>query len=86
MANRKNHNLSPVVMIQGDVCSGREFDYPLAKLRRHLFDRAANLRMFAERFHALTDRLDGPLRGIPALGSQKLMEPGYIEQGCLGPH
>jgi hypothetical protein len=42
--------------------------------------------MLAERFHALTDRLDGPLRGIPALGSQELMETGYIKQGWLGPH
>ena len=85
MADRQNHNLFPVVMIQGDVGSVPEFDYPLAKLRRQLFDRAANLRVFAERFHALPDRLDGALRGIPALGSQKLMEPGHIQQGRRGP-
>jgi hypothetical protein len=73
-------------MIQGDVGRGAEFNHPLAELWRHLFDRTANFRMLAERFHALTDRLDGPLRGIPALGSQELMETGYIKQGWLGPH
>jgi hypothetical protein len=62
-----------------------EFNHPLAKLWWQLLDRTANLRVLAERFHTLPDRLDGALCGIPALGSQKLMETSYIQQGRLGP-
>ena len=85
MANRQNHNLFPVVVIQCDVGSMPEFNHPLAKLWRQLFDKTANLRVLAERPHALPDRLDGALCGIPALGSQKLMETGHIQQSRLGP-
>jgi hypothetical protein len=85
MADRQNHNLFPVVVIQGDVGPLPEFNYPLAKLWRQLFDRTANLQVLAERFHTLPDRLDGALCGFPAFGSQKLMETGHIQQGRLGP-
>jgi hypothetical protein len=85
MADRQNHNLFPVVVIQGDVGPLPEFNHPLAELWWQLFDRPANLRMLAERFHTLPDGIDGALCSIPALGSQKLMETGHIQQGWLGP-
>ena len=85
MADRQNHNLFPVVVIQGDVGTLPEFNHPLAKLWRQLFDKTAYLRVLAERFHALPDRLDGALCGIPALGSEKFMETGHIQQSRWGP-
>jgi hypothetical protein len=62
-----------------------EFNHPLAKLRRQIFDGTANLRVLAESFHTLPDRLDGALCSLPALGSQKLVETGHIQQGRWGP-
>jgi hypothetical protein len=85
VTDRQNHNLFPVVVIQGDAGPLPEFNHPLAELRRQLFDRPANLRVLAERFHTLPDRLDSALCGIPALGSQKLMETDDIQQGGLRP-
>ena len=85
VADRQNHNLFPLVVIQGDIGPLPEFNHPLAKLRRQLFDRTATLRMLAERLHTLPDRPDGALCGILALGSQKLMEAGHIQQGRVGP-
>lgn len=41
--------------------------------------------MLTERFYALPDYLDRTLGRIPALGSQKVMETGHIQQGRLGP-
>ena len=38
MADRQNYNLFPVVAIQGDVGPLPEFNHPLAKLWRQLFD------------------------------------------------
>jgi hypothetical protein len=83
VADRQNHNLFPVVVVQGHVGSLPEFNNPLPKLRRQLFDRTANLRVLPERFHTLPDRFDGPLRGFTALGSQKPMKTGDIQQGWL---
>jgi len=83
VADGQNHDLFPVVVVQGDVCCMSELDHPLAKLWRELFDRASNLRVLPERFHTLPNRFYGPLRGLPALGRQKLMKAGYIEQGRL---
>lgn len=78
MADCEYHDLFPVVMIKSDVGSVSEFHYPLAELRRHFFDRPANLRMLAESFYTLPDRFDSALGGIPALGSQKIMKPAHI--------
>jgi hypothetical protein len=55
-------------------------DYPLAKLGRHFFSWAAYLRMFAESLHPQPNGLDGPLRGILALGSEKIKQAGHIQQ------
>jgi len=85
MADRKNHHLFPVEVIQRDVRPPPEFDHPFAKLRRQLFDRAANLRMLAECFHALAESPDRALCCILAPGSQEFMEAGHIRQGLLGP-
>ena len=85
MADGHNHNLFSVVVIQGDVGPVPEFNHPLAKLRRQLFDGTASLRVLAERFHTLPDGPDGALGGIPALGSQEAMEAGHIQQGRWGP-
>src|SRR5258708_10090058 len=71
-------------MIQVDVSSLSEFNHPLAELRRHFFDRAANFRVLAECFQALPDGLDGALCGVPALGSQK-METRHVQQGRSRP-
>lgn len=81
VADRQNHDLFPVVVIQGDVGPVPEFNHPLAKLQRQIVHETANLRVLAESFHTLPDRLDGALRSLRALGSQKPMETGHIQQG-----
>lgn len=78
VAHRQYDDSFPVIMVQDDISSVSEFDHPLAELRGHFFHRAANLRMFAEHFHALADCLDGALGGVGALRSQKLMEALHI--------
>jgi hypothetical protein len=78
VADSQDYDLFPVVVIQGDVGPRAEFDHPLAKLRRQIVYKTANLRVLAECFHTLPDCLDGAPGGVPALGSQKLMETGPI--------
>src|ERR1700678_945107 len=85
VADRQYHDLVPVVMIQSDIGATSEFNDPLAEFRRHLFDRAADFRVLAQRFYALPNCLDGALGGIPALRNQKLMETGYVQQSGLRP-
>ncbi len=85
VADSKNNDLFSVVVIQGDIGPLAKLNYPFAKLWRQLFDRTSNLRVFAERFHAVPDRLDGVPRGIPAFRSQKTMQAGQVLQSRLGP-
>ncbi len=72
-------------MIQDHVSAASELDDPLAELGWQFIDGAAHLRVFAESFHARTDRLNRALRRIPAFGRQKIMQPGHIAQGLLRP-
>jgi hypothetical protein len=85
VADRQYHHLLSVIVIEGDVSSMTEFNYPLAELRWHFFDGTANLWMLAEFFDALSDRLDGTPSRISALGKQKIIEAGHIEERGLGP-
>jgi len=85
MPNCQYHNLLAVPVIQSDIRPTSEFNYPLTELRRQLFDRTANFRMLAERFHALPDCLDRALGCFPALGRKKGMETGYIQKCRLRP-
>lgn len=85
VANGEDDNLLPIVMGEGDVGALTEFDDPLAKLGGQIFNRATDLWMPAKRFDTLPQGMDGALRGIAALRSEKGVEPGYIRKGWLGP-
>lgn len=67
MADRENHNLPPVEMIESDVGAAPELNDPLAELGHHSLHGSANLRMRAERFHALSYRGDRAAGGIGIL-------------------
>jgi hypothetical protein len=79
VADRQDHNLFSVIVIEGDVGSLPKFNHPLTKLWFQLFDRTTNFRVLTEGFYTLPDRLDGALRCFRALGNQKLMETGHIQ-------
>jgi hypothetical protein len=73
VSNRENNDLFPVVMVQGDISPMAEFDHPLPEFYGELINWSANLRMFAEGFHALAERSDGALGCIQILRCQKSM-------------
>jgi hypothetical protein len=85
MANRQDHDFFPVIVIQRKICAMSEFNDPFAELWRHFFNRAAHLRVPGKRFNTLPDRFDGAPGGVSALGSQKGMKAGDIQERRFGP-
>ena len=85
MPDRQYYDLIPIVMIQGNVGSMSELNHPLAEFWRHFFEWAANLRVPGQRLYALPDGLNGALGGTLALGRQKIMETGNVQQSGVGP-
>ena len=69
VADRQYHNPFSVVVTEGNMGSMPEFNHPLAKLRRHFFDRATDFRVPAKQFDAPANRLDGALGGVKVLRS-----------------
>ncbi len=85
VANGENYDVFAVVVVQNDIGALAEFDDPLAELGRQFFDGAANLRMRAEGFDALSNCLDGSLGCVPAFGSEEVIKAGDIQQSRLRP-
>ena len=69
VTNGEDDDLFAVVVIQNDVGALAELDDPLSEFRWQFFDGAANLGVSVERFHALSNCLDGSLGRVPAFGS-----------------
>ena len=78
-------DLFPIIMIQGHIGPAAEWNHPLAKIKRHLFGRAADFGMPGEQLYTVPDCPNGALGGIAALGSKEVVESGHIVQGGFRP-
>ena len=85
VADRKNHNLLPVVVVQRNISPLPKFDHPFTIFGRQFLHRTTDFWVLAQGFHALPDGLNSALRSLFALWGQKLVEASYIPQGLRRP-
>ncbi len=85
VADGEDDDLFAVEVVEGDVGSVAEFDYPLAEFGEHFLDRAADLGMFGEGFHALADGGDGAAGCVGTFGGEEIVEASEVTERSLGP-
>jgi hypothetical protein len=61
--------------VSSDIAAVAKVDEPFSKLFGKVIDHPTEAGLRTEYLHALPDRLTGPMRGICALGAQKLTQP-----------
>jgi hypothetical protein len=83
VADREDHDLPAVEVIEGDVGTVTEFDDPFAEFGEHPVDRSTDLRVGGEGFHSTADGGNGAAGCVGAFGGQEIVETGEIGQSRL---
>ncbi len=81
----QDHYLLAIEVIESDISTLPELHHPLPKLWQQVFNRPANLGMFAKRFDAAPDRSHRTPGCIRAFWCQEGIKVGYIQQSRLRP-
>jgi hypothetical protein len=85
VAYGQDHYLLAIEVVKSNISTLPELHHPLTKLWQHVFDRPADLGMFAKRLDAAPDRLHRTPGSIRAFWCQEGMETGYIQQSRVRP-
>lgn len=86
MPNCEDRHSIDLDAISNDIAAVAKVDEPFSKLFGKVIDHPTEAVLRTEYLHALPDRFTGPMRGICALGAQKLTQPLQVPDRRRGEH